>query len=83
MIWRHAEKNHQANLKEVLVEGEKGSQPTIAQALKRETETYHKESSRKKALDDALMEMIAADLNPISMVTDAGFRKFCQVADRR
>ena len=42
---------------------------------------YPRESNRCRRLDDALIEMIAVDLQPPSIVNDKGFVKFVSTLD--
>ena len=42
---------------------------------------FLEESQRKKKLNDALVKMIATDLQPISIVNDQGFQDFLKVID--
>ena len=44
---------------------------------------YPRESNRCRRLDDALIEMIAVDLQPPSIVNDKGFVKFVSILDSR
>lgn len=44
---------------------------------------FLEESQRKKKLDDALLKMIATDLQPISIVNDQGFQDFLKVIDSK
>ncbi len=85
-IWRHAEKNHSKEFKEMTTKHDyckQGHQPTVFQALKKEGYFYPRNSLRKKDIDDMLIEMIVRDLQPLSIVTDEGFRKFCRTMNQR
>ncbi len=42
---------------------------------------YPKESTKRKNIDNALIEMIVTDLQPTSVVEDNGFQKFVSVLD--
>jgi len=44
---------------------------------------YDSKSLRKASLDTALMQMIAKDIQPFSIVDDQGFRNFVKVLDPR
>ena len=44
---------------------------------------FLEESQRKKKLDDALVKMIATDLQPISIVNNQGFQDFLKVIDSK
>ncbi len=81
-LWRHAKQEHPAHLKDV-TEKALFSQPTLKQVLEKEKEKYQKGSQRKNHLDDTLVTMIAQDLQPLSVVADAGFLKLCQALDRK
>ena len=57
-------------------------QPTLRATLKRSV-TYDSESFRKRKIDDALIKMIALDLQPASVVEDTGFRHLVHTLDPR
>ncbi|XP_065831021.1 zinc finger BED domain-containing protein 4-like [Oscarella lobularis] len=57
-------------------------QPTLPATLKRSV-TYDSESFRKRKIDDALIKMIALDLQPASVVEDTGFRHLVHTLDPR
>ncbi len=61
----------------------KNAQPTLQAVLDRRTDKYPRDSTRKQLLDDALVTFIAQDLQLLSVVSDTGFVKFCEVLDRR
>ncbi len=42
---------------------------------------YQGSSAQKKSRDEALVAMVASDLQPLSIVDDPGFQKFCKVMD--
>ncbi len=58
------------------------SQPTLFQVLEKKGK-YDGSSQQKKQLDEALITMIAQDMQPLSIVDDKGFRNFCNAMDRR
>jgi len=47
------------------------------------TQKYPKTSSRQKQLDNCLLDMLAKDLQPASVVEDQGFIKFVNLLDPR
>ena len=55
---------------------------TLAAVIER-TQAYGKESTRRRKIDEALVNMLAIDLQPASIVEDTGFLKFLQVVDPR
>ncbi len=57
-------------------------QLTLKKTLDKAT-FYPKESTKRKNIDNALIEMIVTDLQPISVVEDNGFQKFVSVLDPR
>ncbi len=77
-LWRHAKKDHPKELRQVFAGVLR--QPTLFQTLQRK-EQYAHNSARKKQLDDALVKMVAKDLQPLSMVDDQGFLEFCHAMD--
>ena len=78
-LWRHASASHKKRVQEVQ---RQTAQPTILDAFKKK-ETYPRGSSRKTFLDKALARMICEDLQPVSLVDDPGFRKFCSALDSK
>ena len=82
-IWRHAEKEHRSKLEEIQKESRAGTQPTLLEVLSKKGETYKKGSPRKDQVDTALINMIAQDSQPLSIVEDKGFLQFCKVMDRK
>ncbi len=81
-LMRHAKQAHAAHLEDYK-EKAKNAQPTLQAVLDRRTDKYPRDSTRKQLLDDALVTFIAQDLQPLSVVSDTGFVKFCEVLDRR
>ncbi len=57
-------------------------QLTLKKTLDKAT-FYRKESTKRKNIDNALIEMIVTDLQPTSVVEDNGFQKFVSVLDPR
>ena len=57
-------------------------QPTIQQSLQ-QSQPYPRTSPRCKKLDNALVDMIALDIQPTSIVEDEGFLKFIKTIDPR
>lgn len=55
-------------------------QPTLEEVIER-TQSYSKTSRHRMTLDDALMDMIVTDLQPVSIVEDVGFLRFVKVLD--
>ena len=81
-LLRHAKQAHPSHLKEFR-EKAKNTQPTLQAVLDKKTDKYPKDSTRKRQLDDALVTFVAQDLQPLSVVNDAGFVKFCETLDKR
>lgn len=61
---------------------ESSEQLTLQKTLDKGT-FYPKKSTKRKMIDDALIEMIVTDLQPTSVVEDNGFQKFVSVLDPR
>ena len=57
-------------------------QPTIEQTIN-STTLFSNESTKRKRMDDALVEMITTDMQPPSIVEDRGFVKFIKVTEPR
>ena len=55
-------------------------QITLAAAIER-TQEYDKDSVKRRKIDKALVDMLAIDLQPASIVEDRGFLEFLQVVD--
>ncbi len=81
-LMRHAKQAHPSHLKD-LQEKAKHAQPTLHQVLDKTADKYPRGSTRKQQLDDTLITMIAQDLQPVSIVEDAGFLKFCGALDKK
>ena len=82
-------KAHQECMEEIKATTEKqkkkkqtDTQPTLQQTLVRTT-LYLKESAKKQKIDNAVLEMIVTDLQPLSIVEDAGFKKLLETVDSR
>ena len=60
----------------------KNDQPKIQQAIER-SHAYPRDSSKRNQIDEALIKMIATDLQPISIVEDKGFQTFVHTLDGR
>ena len=52
-------------------------QVTLKVSMER-AQGYGRESLRRKKIDEALVRMLAIDLQPASIVEDRGFRTFCE-----
>ncbi len=81
VLLRHARREHKASWEE-LQEKAALSQPTLRGMLEK-TVKYKAGSEKKQFLDDALVTMICQDLQPLSLVDDKGFLKFCDALDKR
>ena len=60
----------------------KAQQPSIVETLNRSC-TYSKESFKRQKIEEALIHMIAKDMQPPSIVEDEGFRGFVKTLDPR
>lgn len=80
-LMRHAKREHGTWLAELQTSVH--SQPTLQQVLNKTCDKYLRGSRKKEQLDEALVNMIARDLQPLSMLEDQGFLNFCEVMDRR
>ena len=78
---RHAKREHGSRLSEL--QRTLHTQPTLQEVLFKRTEKYTRGSQRKEQLDEALVTLIARDMQPLSLVEDKGFQDFCEVMDRR
>ncbi len=62
-------------------------QPSITDAfasqLNPQSQSYPSNSLKKMKVDQALVEMLAKDMQPLGMVEDEGFRKFCRSLDNK
>ncbi len=92
-LLKHLKVNHKAEFQLVHEEQEEAkrqkleaptsrrpSQLTMELTIER-TQRYQKDSPRRKKLDDALVTMLATDLQPASLVEDKGFLRFLLAID--
>ena len=80
----HEEQEEMKRLKEDKSGSCAGSkkQVTLSESLTK-TSGYRKDSQRRKIIDDALIKMLALDLQPASIVEDRGFLNFMEILDPR
>ena len=79
-------KEHENCAAQIAAEKKKRSEPkevqlTLTQSSE-QSQYYPKESSKKAKIDDALIKMIATDLQPVSVVADSGFKEFVHTLDK-
>ncbi len=74
------EQEETKRLKAEQAPAKKTKQVSIKLALER-SQLYGKESSRRKKIDEAVVRMLATDLQPASIVEDKGFLNFLHVID--
>ena len=93
---KHLKSRHNSDYKDVELErdeekkrktekqssNESSQQPTLQQSLQ-QSQPYQRTSPRCKKLDNALVDMIALDIQPTSIVEDEGFLKFIKAIDTR
>ena len=90
-LMKHLHSCHIEEHKKCLEEQEKNkkkvststsTQITLAESLS-STRKYPKDSAKCKKLDNALVEMITTDMQPLSIVQDSGFKKYTSILDPR
>ncbi len=76
------ETNEDINEKNKKKQGSKKTQSTLPGILAKSTK-YEANGPRQTSLDNALLEMVATDMQPSSIVDDKGFGKFVRLLDSR
>ncbi|KAK7122932.1 hypothetical protein R3I94_019901 [Phoxinus phoxinus] len=89
-MWNHLKANHIQDYKEAVKEKEDAaaaasanlSQPTIAQMFDSQRK-WQNSDQRSKKIDTQILEMIATDNQPFTVVSDVGFRRLIATLEPR
>ncbi|XP_045905159.1 zinc finger BED domain-containing protein 4-like [Micropterus dolomieu] len=89
-MWSHLKANHQQDYKEAVKEKEDAaaaasaslSQPTVAQMFDSQRK-WQNSDQRSKKIDTQILEMIATDNQPFTVVSDVGFRRLIATLEPR